>query len=429
MPSSSSAGPRAGSTSAGASGTPRGAAGATAQQTAAQSNRAGAGATPAGAQAAAAGGSTASATAGSGAPSNLSAGSGGAKGAANGGAGAAGSSGSGMMPSSSAGSSAAGPSSSLDDAQTLIPDASWDCGMPDGIPGPGNGEMAFQIDFTVAEVHDIGQTQYGHRKQIDVSGGKASGAKLDATLMDRGLDYQLTLDSGVVELEQIHILQAGGSSILMRNCGLAPSDSGQVRVVLDFEAPNSSAASWLNEGTYIGTREFDEAAKKLTLKVYAVSGAADKTNAVQIPAAQDGPHNTWGCKKAAGTKGNVVYTENVGIGDSVALGDSKRGTRNIIPITGGTTSGRVPGTVLSGGADFQIFENGTFKEIDARYSVRSSEGDIIIVRNCGPLGGLVPVFETAQDGKYAWLNDNKWLSSDPGLGIGSVNLTIYEGGQ
>lgn len=313
--------------------------------------------------------------------------------------------------------------------QTLIPDASWDCGKPEGIPGPATGEMAFQIDFTVAEVHDIGQTQYGHRKQIDVSGGKASGGKLDATVMDRGLDYQLTLDSGVVELEQIHILQAGSSSILMRNCGLAPSDAGPVRVVLDFEAPSSSSVSWLNEGTYIGVREFDEGAKKLTMKVYSVSAAPDKTNAVQIPAPPAGPHNTWDCKKAAGTKGAVVYMENVGIGGSVALGDSKRGTRNIIPITGGTTTGKVPGTVLSGGADFQIIENGTFKEIDARYSVRSSEGDIIIVRNCGPLGGLVPVFETSKDGKYAWLNDNKWLSSDPGLGLGSVNLTIYEGGQ
>lgn len=320
-------------------------------------------------------------------------------------------------------------SAALTDMQTLIPDASWDCGMPGGIPGPATGELAFEIDFTVAEVHDLGETQFGHRLQIDVSGGKASGGKLDATLMSRGLDYQLTMANGAVELEQIHILQAGGSPVLMRNCGLAPTDSGQVRVVLDFEAPNSSSVSWLNEGTFIGTREFDQAAKKLTMKVYSVSAAPDMANAVKIPAPPAGPHNTWGCKKAAGTKGAVVYTESVGIGGSISVGASKRGTRNIIPITGGSTSGRVPGEVLSGGADFQLIEGGTFSEIDARYSVRTNEGDIIIVRNCGPLGGLVPVFETAKDGKYAWINENTWLSSDPGLGIGAVNLTIYEGGK
>ena len=116
----------------------------------------------------------------------------------------------------------------------------------------------------------------------------------------------------------------------------------------------------------------------------------------------------------------------MGIGGSISVGESKRGNRNIIPITGGTTTGRVPGTVLSGGADFQIIAGGTFEEIDARYSVRTDEGDIIIVRNCGPLGGLVPVFEASKDSKYAWLNENTWLSSNPGLGLGAVNLTIYE---
>lgn len=316
----------------------------------------------------------------------------------------------------------------LSDMQTLVPDLSWDCGMPDGIPGPATGELAFEITFKVSEVHDLGQTQFGHRLQIDVSGGDVTGPKLTASLMDRGLDYQLTLENGAVELEQIHILQAGGSSVYMRNCGVAPSAEGPIRVVLDFEAPTSSSVGFLNMGTYIGVREFDAAAKTLTMKVYEVSGPADSTDVVKVPPpAADTPHNTWACKPATGSKGAEVYRENVGIGSSVLVGDSKRGTRNIIPITGGTTTGRVPGKVLSGGADFQIIENGSFKEIDARYSVETDEGEIIIVRNCGPLGGLVPVFETAKDGKYSWLNANTWLSSDPGLGVGSVNLTIYEG--
>lgn len=318
----------------------------------------------------------------------------------------------------------------LSDMQTLIPDASWDCGMPAGIPGPATGELAFEIDFTVSEVRDIGQTQFGHRTQIDVSGGTISGPKLEATLEDRGLDYQVTLDNGVVELEQIHILRSGSSYVYMRNCGIAPSAAGAVRVVLDFEAPNASSIAFLNTTTYVGTREFDAASKTLKMKVYEVSAEADSSDAVRIPApSADRPHNTWACKPASGRKGAEVYRETVGIGSSVAVGDSKRGTRNIIPITGGTTSGRVPGRVLSGGADFQIIANGSFEEIDARYSLETDEGEIIIVRNCGPLGGLVPVFETAEDGKYSWLNANTWLSSDPGLGIGAVNLTIYEGGQ
>lgn len=312
----------------------------------------------------------------------------------------------------------------LTDMQALIPDPSWTCNMPDGIPAPASGELVFEIDFTISQVRDLGQTQYGHREQIDVSGGTVSGPMLEGTLADRGLDYQLTLDNGVVELEQIHILRAGTSPVYMRNCGLAPSAEGPVRVVLDFEAPNASSVSWLNMGTYIGVRELDAASKSMKMKVYSVSTPADKGNAVQIPAPPAGPHQTWECKKREGAQGTVMYTETVGIGGSVSVGASKRGSRNIIPITGGSTSGMIEGGVLSGGADFQLSANGVF-ELDARYTLETGDGELIIVRNCGAIGGLVPVFEAKKDGKYSWVNEGDYLSSDPGITVGAVNLTIY----
>ena len=140
------------------------------------------------------------------------------------------------------------------------------------------------------------------------------------------------------------------------------------------------------------------------------------------------PDQTWDCKTAAGTKGAVVYMESVGIGaGSVAVGASKRGTRNIIPITGGTTTGKIAGSVLAGGADFQLI--GSSFVLDARYTLHTSDGELIVVRNCGPVGALVPVFETRKYGKYAWVNDNHWLSSDPTVVPRAVNLTIYEGGM
>ena len=315
-------------------------------------------------------------------------------------------------------------SAALTDTQALIPDPSWTCNMPDGIPAPASGELVFEIDFTISQVRDLGQTQYGHREQIDVSGGTVSGPMLEGTLADRGLDYQLTLDTGVVELEQIHILRAGTSPVYMRNCGLAPSAEGPVRVVLDFEAPNASSVSWLNMGTYIGVRELDAASKSMKMKVYSVSTPADKSNAVQIPAPPAGPHQTWECKKREGAQGTVMYTETVGIGGSVSVGASKRGSRNIIPITGGSTSGMIEGGVLSGGADFQLSANGVF-ELDARYTLETGDGELIIVRNCGAIGGLVPVFEAKKDGKYSWVNEGDYLSSDPGITVGAVNLTIY----
>jgi hypothetical protein len=96
-----------------------------------------------------------------------------------------------------------------------------------------------------------------------------------------------------------------------------------------------------------------------------------------------------------------VFTENVSLGSSISIGASKRGSRNIIPITGGTTSGRVKGKILSGGADYQL------SGLDARYTLAPSDTDFIIVRNCGS-NGLVPVFETRVNGKYAFLNETKY---------------------
>jgi hypothetical protein len=351
---------------------------------------------------------------------------GGAAARSDGGAGSAASAGSGGMDAGSTGV-AGQPSAAtaLTNEQTLIPDVSWPCGMPQGIPGPGSSTPIFEIDFAVGEVHDLGTTQFGHRTQIDVTGGTVKGAKLDAALMERGLDYQLTLVNGVVELEQIHILTVGDTPVYMRNCGTAPGP-GDVRVVLDFEAPIGSAVEWLNEGVYIGTRAFDADKKSLHMRVFEVTAAANPNNAVRIIDPVDVPNQSWECAKASGSRGDVLYTESVGIGaGSVAVGASKRGTRNIIPITGGTSEGMIAGKVLAGGADFQLLADGVFG-LDARYTLETADGELIIVRNCGPFGALVPVFETRVDGKYARLNETRYLSSDPSGGAGFVNLTIYE---
>jgi hypothetical protein len=340
-------------------------------------------------------------------------------------AGGAGGGAAGAAANGGAGGQPATPGSPLDEQQTLVPSSAWPCGMPQGIPGPATGEPVFDIDFTVGEVHDLGMTQYGHREQIDVTGGKVHGAKLDAELMGRGLDYQLTLDSGVVELEQLHILRVGSSYVFMRNCGVSPGSASRIRVVVDFEAPSSSSAAWLNMGTFVGTREWDLATKSLHMKVYQVMATASAANAVTIPAPSPGPHPTWDCKKDGGTKAELVYTESVGIAGSVAVGASKRGSRNIIPITGGTTNDKLKGTVLNGGADYQLSSNGQFV-LDARYTIKTDDGELIIVRNCGPGGALIPTFETRKDGKYAFLDEGDYLSSDPSVANSAVNLMIYK---
>ena len=64
--------------------------------------------------------------------------------------------------------------------------------------------------------------------------------------------------------------------------------------------------------------------------------------------------------------------------------------------------------------------------IDAHYLWQADNGEIIIVRNGGSFGSLVPSFETRVDGPFAYLNAGRYLSSNPGVGQGGVALTFYE---
>ena len=108
------------------------------------------------------------------------------------------------------------------------------------------------------------------------------------------------------------------------------------------------------------------------------------------------------------------------------LGDTPLGRRRIIGITGGRFSGeRLTGRVLPGGADWQVIRPDGVADLDARYTLETSDGALIYVRNRGyrhgppeilrklSLGEAVdpslyymrttPRFETG-DARYAWLN-------------------------
>ncbi|MEM9049637.1 MAG: DUF3237 domain-containing protein [Pseudomonadota bacterium] len=136
----------------------------------------------------------------------------------------------------------------------------------------------------------------------------------------------------------------------------------------------------------------------------------------------------------------------VKLGPPMALGDSPRGTRRIIPIVGGTVSGRIRGEILNLGADWQtILADGT-AELDTRYAIRTHDGALIDIRNYGlrhgppeAIAALArgetvdpgtyymrswPRFETG-DARYAWLNRLLALGSGA-RDADQVRLAIFE---
>jgi hypothetical protein len=107
------------------------------------------------------------------------------------------------------------------------------------------------------------------------------------------------------------------------------------------------------------------------------------------------------------------------------LGDTPLGRRRIIGITGGSFAGRLSGRVLPGGADWQIVRSDGTADLDARYTLETSDGALIYVNNRGYRHGprdvvarlakgedvdpalyymrTTPWFETSAPA-YAWLN-------------------------
>ena len=108
------------------------------------------------------------------------------------------------------------------------------------------------------------------------------------------------------------------------------------------------------------------------------------------------------------------------------LGESPLGRRRIIGIIGGRFDGeRLSGRVLPGGADWQVIRADGVADLDARYTLETSDGALIYVRNRGYRHGprevldklaagepvdpglyymrTTPLFETG-DARYAWLN-------------------------
>ena len=230
-----------------------------------------------------------------------------------------------------------------------------------------------------------------------------------------------------MELEEILILKTSDNvTIFTRICGVAAAGDSLIRIVPDIEAPTAGSYAWLNTTKLVGTRTVDAAGSKLTLDVYDVSTVAAGDPKIQLKDPAGVPNVSWDCVTATGTDGNSVFTENVTLGSPVTVSNAKRGSRNIIPITGGTTTGQVAGKILNGGADYQLAATGGSTTLDARYTLSPSDGSFIIVRNCGPMNGLTPVFEAASDGPYAFLTTGKFLSSAPGSGSGGVSITFYE---
>lgn len=116
-----------------------------------------------------------------------------------------------------------------------------------------------------------------------------------------------------------------------------------------------------------------------------------------------------------------VFEETVTLGEATSPGDTARGGRLIIPITGGTFEGpEIRGAVVPGGWDWQLRRDDGCTEVEADYFLKTDDDVVINVVNKGVIcpgeGGTFapvrthPVFE-APRGKYEWLSQAAFIGT------------------
>lgn len=134
----------------------------------------------------------------------------------------------------------------------------------------------------------------------------------------------------------------------------------------------------------------------------------------------------------------LLYRSTVTLGEAIQVGETARGTRRIIPITGGTFEGpNMRGEILPMGWDWQLDRADGCTEIIADYFLRTDDGVVINVVNsgtiCRPTDGTAavirtsPVFE-APLGRYQWLSQRGAIGTlgfDPTASEPHVVITIY----
>ena len=112
----------------------------------------------------------------------------------------------------------------------------------------------------------------------------------------------------------------------------------------------------------------------------------------------------------------VLHVE---LGPLREMGPGRAGQRRIIPILGGTVSGRLTGTILNLGADWQtIFTDGA-ADIDTRYAMETADGALIEIVNKGVRHGPPDIMarlakgEPVDPGSYYFRTTARLESGDP----------------
>ena len=123
-------------------------------------------------------------------------------------------------------------------------------------------EFALQLQVTLGETYQVGDTQHGQRIVIPITGGTFEGPAIKGTIINGGADYQLANKAlNRTELEAIYSWNGKDAN---------GNPSFYFKAAPQFEAPADSKYAWLNNALFVCAPDFTQQFKGIVLNVWRV---------------------------------------------------------------------------------------------------------------------------------------------------------------
>lgn len=149
-------------------------------------------------------------------------------------------------------------------------------------------EFAFTLEVDLSPAQDFGNTPYGYRRFIPITGGTADGPKLKATILPGGGDWNVLRDDRVAHVFAKYTIQAeDGALISVTNEGWIhkfenkPNTDGDTSAEEKQESewyartnPRFEVAAgphgWMNRTMFVGELHRPSQPNHVTIDVYSV---------------------------------------------------------------------------------------------------------------------------------------------------------------
>ncbi|OYX24636.1 MAG: hypothetical protein B7Z06_08715 [Flavobacteriales bacterium 32-35-8] len=121
-------------------------------------------------------------------------------------------------------------------------------------------EHVWDAKVTIANAISLGDSKYGGRNIIPITGGTFEGSKIKGEVLPYGADWQLVRPDGDVELNAKYLLKTHDgyviqviNKVLIHNEMTNGKPESYIKSVVDLEAPKGSPYEYLNHAIFLGT--------------------------------------------------------------------------------------------------------------------------------------------------------------------------------